>query len=1005
MMKKLALLLFLCLAARVFAADGEATNVQIPQTDANGRRQFIDILGSSNTWQPIGLNGAGVIGAYTILEYLNGSGEQITTTQIANRTITDSDISDTAGIANSKLLTNPLARANHTGTQAWSTITSTPTTLAGYGITDGASGNFAVVVQNDNGTRTTYLPTADTDAARGTALITAVAAALAGDVILVGPGNYETGTTQLVLPTGSSLIGYGWGTSIITGQKRVNNIKLATGVTIQGLKIVVVTPSSSSGHSILGNESAAYTNATIRDCHLVGEQDIFNDWGAFGSTSIRVVNSILESKSDVFNHGAGTGNTVEIQGCTVLADGATNPDPSAGLAGLAATTGVTLNVRSTRVIMGNAGAGGAGSAIITTGTGVANVQDCWISVNSGGYDLYASAGTINVSGGRGSGTNGAYLTSGTITNLGADYARFGDSIDSSEITDATVALADMANLVQSSLIGRATASTGAPERIAIGSDFTASGSPPTLALANSYATTSAPSLVGVGTIGGTWKDTAAPMAALAIDWTKLRNTKTLAADSTVTLSGSPSDGQYCGVAVTNTDTASHTITLPAGIRRVNSTTEVTSLTVGAAAGGYNGYLEFYLRKVGTEIILYDGAGGSGGSGGLLAGSFTGSATYTAGYIYTGAMGANASLTVSLSDGERCAFNLNVAGGPLILSFSPSAVRSGASGSIPSLNLENGNQWVTFYKAGGTLYVQPDIYERTDLSGGDVTGVLGQSNGGTGVAALATGIPTWFGSPSSANLRAATTDETGTGGLVFAGGDIGAATATTPSAADNDTSVPTTAFVQGELTTRFGTATATPQAGINALLAASGALSQGDVFYYNGTNIVRLGPGTSGQVLTTAGEAANPFWTTVSGSGNNATSILQFYSSLSSATAVTNLPSAAALLTPSSTVGTFQVDLTNALSARIVIRTDSVAAAAGSKLILRYATTNTSTVGSYSDIGTSEVSVSPTAGSTAYASSWITLAAGAKANVFVAVVVSGGDGVVDPSFSQIRMEYK
>lgn len=31
---------------------------------------------------------------------------------------------------------DPTARANHTGTQAWSTITGTPTTLAGYGITD-----------------------------------------------------------------------------------------------------------------------------------------------------------------------------------------------------------------------------------------------------------------------------------------------------------------------------------------------------------------------------------------------------------------------------------------------------------------------------------------------------------------------------------------------------------------------------------------------------------------------------------------------------------------------------------------------------------------------------------------------------------------------------------------------------------------------------------------------------------------------------------------------------
>ena len=40
-------------------------------------------------------------------------------------------------LALSKLATDPLARANHTGTQAWSTLTGTPTTLAGYGITDG----------------------------------------------------------------------------------------------------------------------------------------------------------------------------------------------------------------------------------------------------------------------------------------------------------------------------------------------------------------------------------------------------------------------------------------------------------------------------------------------------------------------------------------------------------------------------------------------------------------------------------------------------------------------------------------------------------------------------------------------------------------------------------------------------------------------------------------------------------------------------------------------------
>jgi hypothetical protein len=47
---------------------------------------------------------------------------------------------------------------------------------------------------------------------------------------------------------------------------------------------------------------------------------------------------------------------------------------------------------------------------------------------------------------------------------------------------------------------------------------------------------------------------------------------------------------------------------------------------------------------------------------------------------------------------------------------------------------------------------------------------------SGISGLATGIGTWFSTPTSANLRAALTDETGTGAAYFQGGDIG-----TPSA--------------------------------------------------------------------------------------------------------------------------------------------------------------------------------------------------------------------------------
>jgi len=48
---------------------------------------------------------------------------------------------------------------------------------------------------------------------------------------------------------------------------------------------------------------------------------------------------------------------------------------------------------------------------------------------------------------------------------------------------------------------------------------------------------------------------------------------------------------------------------------------------------------------------------------------------------------------------------------------------------------------------------------------------------TGVSGLATGVSTFLATPNSANLRSAMTDESGTGALIFAGGALGAATAT------------------------------------------------------------------------------------------------------------------------------------------------------------------------------------------------------------------------------------
>ena len=44
------------------------------------------------------------------------------------------------------------------------------------------------------------------------------------------------------------------------------------------------------------------------------------------------------------------------------------------------------------------------------------------------------------------------------------------------------------------------------------------------------------------------------------------------------------------------------------------------------------------------------------------------------------------------------------------------------------------------------------------------------------------------------------------------------------------------------------------------------LAQGDVLYYNGSNLVNLGAGTSGQFLKTQGADANPVWAAAGGGG-------------------------------------------------------------------------------------------------------------------------------------------
>jgi hypothetical protein len=131
----------------------------------------------------------------------------------------------------------------------------------------------------------------------------------------------------------------------------------------------------------------------------------------------------------------------------------------------------------------------------------------------------------------------------------------------------------------------------------------------------------------------------------------------------------------------------------------------------------------------------------------------------------------------------------------------------------------------------------------------VTGTLPVANGGTGITSLGAGVATFLGTPSSANLRTAVTDETGTGALVFATSPtlvtptLGVATATSVATGPVFGTVQSLSGPGAVNITTLTTAFTSTGAG-NALTLADGAAGQLKTIVY----VAEAGGGDTG-VLT------------------------------------------------------------------------------------------------------------------------------------------------------------